>query len=244
MDKDMYNLYQEFLKIRKLGYVPSTCNYRHLAGTTFETLLGKEKDELFLPDYNGIEIKTKKGYSKSKITLFTANPDGKYVLSLQNLFENYSMKSDSENSLFLVVTSKEYKFFNHHYFKISVDREQKEVILNIYDIKGNLVENDTRWSFDLLNERLNLKLQKLALVKCCTKIRNKKEWYWYYKMQFYKDLNFNKFIDAIDAGLIEIKFTIGIFKSGTKKGKMHNHGTMFAIEEKDLKLIYDKIIEH
>ena len=43
----------------------------------------------FLPDYNGIELKTKKGYSKTKIALFTANPDGKYFFAIQNLVEQY-----------------------------------------------------------------------------------------------------------------------------------------------------------
>lgn len=34
-------------------------------GYTFETLIDKKEDNLPLPDFNGIEIKTKLGYSKS-----------------------------------------------------------------------------------------------------------------------------------------------------------------------------------
>ena len=44
-----------------------------------------------MPDYKGIEIKTKKGYSKSKITLFSANPDSMYLYALKGLVETYGV---------------------------------------------------------------------------------------------------------------------------------------------------------
>ena len=72
--KELYNLKQEFEKIKKMGYVKSTRSGFTGIGKTFEDLIGKNEDTLETPDYHGIEIKTKKSYSKSYTTLFNATP--------------------------------------------------------------------------------------------------------------------------------------------------------------------------
>ena len=41
------------------------------------------------PDYNGIEIKTRRAYSKSAITLFNAVPDGKAPFEVERLKNTY-----------------------------------------------------------------------------------------------------------------------------------------------------------
>lgn len=49
-----------------------------------------------VPDYNGIEIKTRRTYSKNAITLFTAVPDGeqkKEIERLKNIY-GYPYKRD------------------------------------------------------------------------------------------------------------------------------------------------------
>ncbi len=91
VDKSMLDLYLKFKEIKKMGYIKSWNNRSSSAGITFEKILGKEQDEFFLPDYKGIEIKTKKGYSKSKITLFSANPDSMYLYALKGLVETYGV---------------------------------------------------------------------------------------------------------------------------------------------------------
>ena len=52
----MVDLYVKFKEIKKMGYVRSYKD-KNNSGITFEHLLGKEQDEFFLPDYNGIELK-------------------------------------------------------------------------------------------------------------------------------------------------------------------------------------------
>ena len=241
MDNDMYELSMEIQKIKNMGYVKGVYPTGNCAGITFERLLGKDSDELPFADYNGIELKTKKGYSRSRVTLFSANPDGRYVYALQNLYEKYGRNINGEKRFLLEINSLKKHFFNNHFFQISVDKEEKEIILNVYDINYNLIDNDTRWSFDLIKERLDLKLNKLALVKCCTKSKNRQQYYWYYKVTFYRTIIFDKFIEAIEKGKINIKFTIGVFKTGPRVGQIHNHGTGFSIDEQDLKFIYKDI---
>lgn len=232
MEQGFLNLAEEFRKIKRKGYVESVSIYRSRAGDTFERLLGKERDELFLADFEGIEIKTKKGYSKSPVTLY---------FSLKRLLENYGIMKNGMPNMLLEVSSNKYTYYNKHCFKLEVDWQNMLVKLNIYDLNKELLDDSVSWSFSLLKERINFKLQNLALVKCCTKEINKKEHYWYYKIIFYKNLTFESFIKAIEGGKIIVTFSIGIYKSGPKIGKLHNHGTSFRIIEDDLMSLYDKM---
>lgn len=240
MDKSMLDLYLKFKKIKKIGYVKSYNNKRCSAGITFEKLLGKEQDELFLPDFKGIEIKTKKGYSKSRITLFCANPDSMYLYALKNLIKNYGVNQKKFTTELSSLVKHRY---NGYYFQIYVDWKSKKVVLLIFDKSYKLISDEIYWTFELLEERINLKLKKLALVKCCTKKRDNIEYYWYYRINFYKNIEFLKFIKAIEKGIITVRFKIGTFLSGPRIGEVHNHGIDFAILESDLKEIYESVFK-
>ena len=50
-------LNNEFNRIKRMGYVPEVHRGYGGIGDTFERLLGKEKSDFCVPDYDGIEIK-------------------------------------------------------------------------------------------------------------------------------------------------------------------------------------------
>ena len=52
---------------------------------------------------------------------------------------------------------------------------------------------------------------------------------------------FTLFLKLIDDGKISITFRIGVFKSGKRKGQIHDHGTEFGIDEINLQLLFDEI---
>ena len=58
------------------------------AGITLEAILGKERENFELPDYQGIEIKTKYSTKESYITLFTAVPDS-YLFEIKRIVREY-----------------------------------------------------------------------------------------------------------------------------------------------------------
>lgn len=57
--KNITELNKKFLDIKKKGWVKSIIDGNSSVGRTFETLLGNSENSLEIPDYNGIEIKTK-----------------------------------------------------------------------------------------------------------------------------------------------------------------------------------------
>ena len=70
MDNTFIEIKRKFLEIKNKGWIKSVRNGSTGIGATFEYLLGMEENNLEIPDYNEIEIKTKRNYSKSYTTLF------------------------------------------------------------------------------------------------------------------------------------------------------------------------------
>lgn len=55
----------------------------------------------------------------------------------------------------------------------------------------------------------------------------------------YMNPSFNRFMELLRAGKIMFDIRIGSYKSGTKRGKLHDHGSGFRILGGDIRLLYD-----
>ena len=88
MKENIYFLKKEFSKIKNKGWVIARSKGNGNVGITFETLLGKERENFPISDYMGIELKTSiDNYSRPYLTLFSATPDGKYIYTTKLLKE-------------------------------------------------------------------------------------------------------------------------------------------------------------
>lgn len=85
----MQKLKEEFNRIKKKGYIKGIYNNSAAIGRTFESELNLQRNKFSVPDYNEIEIKTRRTYSKSAITLFNAVPDGEDLFEVERLKNNY-----------------------------------------------------------------------------------------------------------------------------------------------------------
>lgn len=226
------------------GWIQSYCNGTSSVGLTFEKMLGKEIDRFELPDFKGIEIKTKLINSHSYITLFSATPDS-YLFETRRLHSIYGYP-DRDNINFKmfnisVVSNFKKRISGKYFFQIHVNWNDKKVYLHIYNKNNKLIDNFTSWSFDLLEEKLIRKLSYLAMVKATKSSRDSISYYKYLSINFYKLKNFQTFIKLIDKGIIRITFKVSTIKSGPKVGKICDHGTSFDIQEKDLELLFNKL---
>ncbi len=230
-------------KIRKMGFVKASSGGTGAIGITLEHLLGKEKDELPIPDFDDIELKCKEFGSERDINLFNAVPDS-YLFENNRIRETYGYpdKDFPQYKVFNQPINAKYltrnKFYN---FKLFVDWENKKVIMNVYDKHYMLIDNDTAWSFELLEQKSFQKLKKLLLVKARKWIDNGCRYYKYEDVYYYEFKSFYDFLKAIENGYITVKFKIGIFKYGDKLGKTYDHGTSFGIQEKNLNKIYNLV---
>lgn len=243
MDKSIKLLQEKFKEIKKKGYIKSVRKGSTGIGATFEYLIGKPEESFEIPDFYGIEIKTRREYSKSYITLFNAVPTGSTFYEVKRLRDNYGYRDPKDHKLKKLCVEVSgnilIKVGIWYYFKLEVDRINQQIRLNIYDIKKNLIDNSTYWDFDILKEKIQRKLQILAIVKAWTNYKNGIEYFKYDKMNIYIFKDFDNFITALEKGEVKIKLTIGNYYDNKRYGMVHSHGVGFCIREENILKIYD-----
>ena len=103
MKQTIEELTLKFMEIKKQNWIESSSHGKGNVGITFENLIGKERENFPIADYNGIEIKTSlKHTGRLNLNLFSATFDGPYIYGIQYLKNQYGW-SDKE--------LKEYKIF-------------------------------------------------------------------------------------------------------------------------------------
>lgn len=247
MKHQILYLKNKFEEIKKLGWVKSVNKGNNGVGLTFESLLGLSQNELEIPDYNGIEIKTKRNYSKSYITLFSCKPEGQFYHEVERIKNTYGYPHKKypqykvlNNSVYANIKN---KIGVNYYFQLDVSRNDNKIYLLIYSRGGKLIENNVFWDFDILKEKLYRKLKILAYVKACSKKEKngEDEYFKYSRIEIFLLKDFETFIDLIESGIIRINFKLNIETKPEKLGRIHDHGTSFDILEENLYLLYDTV---
>ena len=245
MDSNFNMLLRQFYKIHELGYIKSINNYKNGAGFTLEYYLGEGGADFPIPDYRGIELKAIRTYRYASFDLFNSGPDGKYICPTQWLSLKYGYPDKDYKSVKTfkgdVKGNLKGKIGLFYSFSLRVDYLNKKIILLIYDWNNKLVNNDIYWDFDTLEEKLKRKISKLALIDVDRLYSHGNYYFYYQKIRFYQLKSFEIFLKLIEEGKVYVTFKTGVYKSGGKKGKFHDHGTAFKIAKPDLELLFDRI---
>ena len=87
MFDDFIEFKKVFNEVKKKGWVKSLRKGDTGVGFTFESLIGKEEENFPIADYGSIEIKTTRMYSRKRIHLFSAVPDGDYLFPIKRVLD-------------------------------------------------------------------------------------------------------------------------------------------------------------
>ncbi len=223
MKSEIIDLKNKFLLIKNSGWIKSIRSDWGGIGLTFEALLGINKNDLEIPDYNGIELKAKRAYSNTNITLFNYAPEGPHyheVERIKNLYGYPDSVLKHYNVLNTSVSSNvQSKVGLNYYFKLRVDRNKEKIFLLVYDLNKNLIEDSVYWDFDTLREKVYRKLKYLAIAKALVKSEYSKEYFKFCRLTIYKLKGFDDFINALSNGVIQISFKIGVFRDEKTREK-------------------------
>ncbi len=244
--KNIKKLDIEFYKIQCKNWIPSVGTGYSGAGKTLENLLGKADDNLILPDYLGIELKTKQDGSEPFIGLFSMALDNKPLQTKRLLnIAGWPSKNNPKCKVFYATINEKDRTYigEKHSFQLKTDYTAKVVKLCIYDHFHMEMINDLSWSFEQLKCRLEKKLSYLALInvkRWFSKEQNQ-VYYKYYKITYYKLISFERFLNLIVNGTIRVNIKISYYKSGSRIGEIHDKGSTFEISEEDLEKLFQKI---
>lgn len=231
-------------KIIKRGWIECPTVGTGNAGLLFERLLGLVNHNFSIPDYGEIEIKTKIKNSIPKISLFNATPDS-YLFIIKKLHQIYGYPDRNDKKFkvfnFSFCANKRVYVNKTTYAKLYVDRINKQVVLKFYNKQNVLIDNETAWSFDMLEKKLDIKLKYLFLIYAERKKIQGKFFCRYLKYNFFSYKEFDSFLRALEKGYVKITFAIGVFKTGKRYGQIHDHGTSFDIDTKYIHEIFEPI---
>ena len=245
MQQNIFDLRDHFYKIKSLGWIRGISNGTGNVGITFESLLGKQRENFSIPDYQGIEIKTSLSSQHSWITLFSASPDGAYLFETRLLCDRYGCPDPvlKEHKIFYkMIRADKIRRINKKYLmKLSVVYATEKIFLEVYDNFFHLIERECFWNFSSLEERLFRKLRYLAFIKAEKKVVNTNTYFRYTDISFYQLKDFRNFLILIENGEIQICFKVGVFRSEKKMGKICDHGTGFQMKEDYLLKLYSPL---
>ena len=220
----------------------SNNNSKNEFGYIVERYFGLNCNELPVSDYNGIELKCRYINSVYPLRLFCCNFDSDNLFELKNVFEKYSTKKSDGT-----------KSFNHSFFntkisrinnatisKLYIDNDNKKIILKFYDNNYNVIYDKAFWSYDLLSERINIKLNHIILITYSIIYINSIKYYKIQKIDFYRLKSFDTFIKLITFGIIFISSSITSHVNEMGEEKIYNHGISFVIDHKNLDQLFYK----
>lgn len=241
MEENFKVLYKKFVDIRNMGWIQSKRKGTTGIGYTFETLLEKPEEHFPIPDFEDIEIKTMRKFSKKILHLFSITPDGDFLFPMKRALNilGYPSKKNKE----LKILNKDFnatewtQIGNYRLAKIKVDRKNEKISLIGHDFLFNDLNLNISWSFEMLKKRIFIKLNKLAIVFANCKKEGDSELFYYNKIDFYKFKDFDTFISLIEKGIITISFKVEMINSE----KIKSRATIFSINYSDLEKLYDKI---
>lgn len=239
-------LVEYFNKIKNTPFNKSLRKGPTGIGYTFESLLNKKEDRNYLPDFKGIELKTKLGFSKAPLTLFTLTPQSIKDYPIKYILDTFGSPDKNHNDLKAfrgdVYHNSNNLIANKYIFKTKVDRVNNKLCLVILDREFNVINENIYWDFETIKARLNTKLNYLAVIKGYPyKIKNE-TFYKYTNLEIFKLKSFDIFLKLIENDEIHITFNIGCLYQTDKYGQLKDRGTAFRINQKSINRLFEKIL--
>lgn len=246
------SLIQELQSIRNKGWVLNKRGKNDGAiGNTLEDLLGIEENNLPIPNAAEWELKTQRKNSNSLTTFFHMEPSPralKFVPKILLPIYGWPHKEAGrkypkcEMSFRQTINAGE---ASDRGFSVKVSRIERKVSIVFDPSKvsdrnsawykgvlakgGGQLEHPPYWGFDDLFHKAGTKLHNCFFVRAESKKTEKEEFFLFSEILMLKTFSLDKFIDAIESGIVYIDFDA---RTG------HNHGTKFRIRDKNIPCLY------
>jgi len=205
---------------KKIGWIPSNRIHDTGIGKTLEDLLGLQENNIALPDFGKMELKSQRKNTSSMMTLFTKKPEGITNAEIRQKY-GYPDKNFPNVKCFRQTLNKG-KNAKGFCFQVK-DKEGK-----VYLKKGN--KGIGYYEISFIKEKAMQKIGNgLIMVLAENKKENGKEFFKFSEAYLLKDIDIDKLIEYS-----KYDIRLGVSGSGKLIGKPHDHGSAFRIFKRDL----------
>ena len=244
LDKVVSSFKSDFYLIREKGFIPSNRSHNTGIGKTFEDLVGIYENNNQLADYEQIlELKSARELSNSMITLFTKSPSypKRANTYLRESFGYSDLEFDSIKTLHTTISASTFNTCKGKYgFKLEVDDEAERIYISIKNLENSVLEStQIYYTYENLRLSFEKKCKYIAYINAETKNENGTESFRFKNAYLLTGLTFDSFINHIKDGLIVYDIRIGAYKSGSMRGKTHDHGSGFRIKKQHIGTVFN-----
>ena len=198
------------------GWVRSNRVHDTGIGKTIEDYLGITENNIALPDFGVMELKSQRIGTTSMMTLFTKKPEGITNAEILKKF-GYPDPEYPEHKILHQTISSGKKNARGFHCKID-EKEGKLLILRNRTLLGY-------YGLDFLRQKATEKIGNgLILVFADCKKENREEFFHYKEVWLLKDLDPKQFL-----ALSKYDIRLGVYRSGKNTGKAHDHGSAFRL---------------
>lgn len=203
-------------ELSEKGWVKSNRTHNTGIGKTLEDYLGITENNIALPDFGVMELKSQRAGTISMMTLFTKKPEGITNAEILAKFGYPDPEYPEHKILHQTITNGKK---NVRGFHCRIDEEQgKLLIMRNRKVLGY-------YTLEFLKQKAAEKIGNgLILVFAdCKKIKNQ-EYFHYTEAWLLKSIDPTKFIE-----LSKYDIRLGVYRSGKNVGKPHDHGSAFRL---------------
>ena len=240
---DLEKFIAAFKEVQSRGFVPTNRSGNTGIGKTLEDYMNIPENNIDAPDLHGFELKSQRAFSGSKITLFTRAPTfpkGANTI----LREKYGTPDEKDPTMKTLRTSMFHNHYNNHHgghgFKLLCDDSEQKIFLKVIDnATGQEIAGEIYWTYEVIQNILSHKLEKLAFVIADNKDENGVEYFHFKECHLFHGVCFNKFLYLLKNDHIQFDIRIGIYGEGKNMGKKHDHGSCFRIKKNMMKELFE-----
>jgi hypothetical protein len=203
-------------ELYKKGWVKSNRAHNTGVGKTLEDYLGLTENNIALPDFGVMELKSQRTGTISMMTLFTKKPEGITNAEILAKFGYPDPEYPEHKILHQTITNGK-KNGRGFYCQIDEDQE-KLLIMRHRKVLGY-------YTLEFLKQKAIEKIgDGLILVFAdCRKINNQ-EYFHYKEALILKGIDPVKFLE-----LSKYDIRLGVYRSGKNIGRPHDHGSAFRL---------------
>jgi len=216
---------QSLKELSERGWIRSNREHNTGIGKTLEDHLGIKENNIALPDFGVMELKSQRVNTISMMTLFTKSPDGITNAEIRKCFGYPDKEFPKIKILHQTISGGKRNAMG---FQATIDEGQGKLLIFK---KGKLLGH---YGLEFLRKKAVEKIGNgLILVRAETKKLRGREYFHYKDAYLLKEIDPTKF-------LAHSKYDIrlGVYHSGAKAGQPHDRGSAFRLTEKALPLLF------
>ena len=243
METNQKNLINYFHKIAYKRWIKGSFANNRIGniGLTFEKEINKEPDNMFFPDFQGIEIKCTTRFSNFPIYLFSTSLEGKTYPEINRIIEKYGYYDKIYKNK--KVLYEDFNYFTTHIvdekwiFKLEINKNDDKLYFCVYDVNNNLIEKESFVYLSVLYDHIITKLINLAIIKASKKIEKNEIFFRFFEITIYKLISFDKFIELLEKKIINVSIVGRI----SKNEKYKNKNLEFKIKKENIDKLFKKV---